>query len=125
MREKKHILIVEDEFIIAQALKFDLEENGISVCGIAARGDNAIELAKQHKPDLIMMDISINGDMDGIDTAKRILQTQQTKIVFMTGYENSDFKERIKQFKHNHFLSKPVDVEMILSLIKKTDNSED
>ncbi|MCF7794458.1 MAG: response regulator [Candidatus Cloacimonetes bacterium] len=113
------VLIVEDEFIIAQAMQYDLEMSGFTVCGIAATGDDAIRIAEQNKLDLILMDVNLNGDLDGIDTAKRILKTQQPEIIFMTGYESSDIEERVKQLKYTAFLNKPIDVEMILPLIKK------
>ncbi len=116
-----HVLIVEDEFIITQTMQYDLEMNGFIVCGIAATGEKAIAIAEKEKPDLIIMDINLNGTLNGIDTAKRILKFLQPEIIFMTGYESSDFEEKVKQVEYTAFLNKPIDVEMILPLIKKVD----
>ena len=68
----KNILLVEDERIIAIDLQRRLERFGYSVTGIAASGDQAIELVKKHSPDIILMDIMLVGDIDGIETATLI-----------------------------------------------------
>lgn len=72
MNESSRILIIEDEAIVALDIKGRLHALGYSVVGVAASGEKAIELAAEHTPDLILMDIMLEGKMDGIDTALSI-----------------------------------------------------
>lgn len=111
------IQIVEDEYIIARSVELDLESYGYTVCGIAADGETAIKLARQNTPAIILMDINLAGEIDGIETASRILDFLDTTIIFMTGYAGKDFEERISKVKHKAYLNKPVDIEMILPLM--------
>ncbi len=67
--EKARILIVEDEAIIAMELESQLQSLGYEVTSIVDTGEKAIEKAEADKPDLMLMDIRIKGDMDGIDAA--------------------------------------------------------
>ena len=73
--EKIKILVVEDESILAMGLKKKLENLGYSVTDIAASGPETIEKVGQNKPDIIMMDIVLKGDMDGIETAAKLNET--------------------------------------------------
>ena len=65
------LLVVEDEAIVAMDLREQLLELGYRVCGIASKANRAIELARQHRPDLVLMDIVIKGDRDGVEVSLR------------------------------------------------------
>ena len=67
-----HILIVEDEVVEVMYLKNSLQLMGYDVLAVASSGDEAIDKAKKLKPDLILMDVVLKGDMDGIEAAKHI-----------------------------------------------------
>ena len=67
-----NILIVEDEGIVARDIARSLERLGYTVVGIAASGDEAVRLAADAQPDLVLMDVVLQGDMDGIAAAERI-----------------------------------------------------
>ena len=67
-----NILIVEDEFILASDLGLRLRDLGYAVAGVAATGADALALAERHRPDLVLMDIRLQGPMDGIATALEI-----------------------------------------------------
>ncbi|HTD42267.1 MAG TPA: response regulator [Mucilaginibacter sp.] len=69
---QKKILIVEDEFIIADVLKNTLENAGYFVCGIAATVKDTLDLIKKYKPNLILLDIYLKGSLTGIDLANRL-----------------------------------------------------
>ena len=69
---KPTILIVEDEAIVAEALSQKLGRLGYEVCGIIALGEEPVVLARDRRPDLVLMDISLVGPMDGVDAAERI-----------------------------------------------------
>lgn len=80
------ILIVEDEQIISADLEAKLTGLGHDVVGSAASGAEAIRLAQQVRPELVLMDIRIQGDMDGIEAARRIQALTGSPVVFITAY---------------------------------------
>ena len=80
------LLIVEDEAIVARDLQGRLKRLGYDVCGIVATGADAIAAAVQHRPDLVLMDIVLKGDMDGIEAAQVINRDHQIPIVFLTAW---------------------------------------
>lgn len=98
------ILIVEDEAIIAMTLRAELLRAGYNVCGVLSSGEEAIAFVKQELPDLILMDIHLAGDLDGLETARLINDSCKTFIIFMSGYDNIE----IHQFDHAMFIGKPV-----------------
>jgi two-component system, response regulator PdtaR len=107
---RPHALIVEDEVMIALGLQADLEALGFEVIGLAANARQAISLAIEDKPDLVVMDIYLNGARDGIEAARSIRETFGTQIVFVTAYTDDDgIMERIhKQVPHAPVLAKPL-----------------
>lgn len=107
------ILIVEDEALVALDLSMELEAAGYIVTGFVASGEDAVEKARTDEPDLILMDISLNGEMDGIDAAARILEFKKIPILFMTGYSRRDFANRVDKLAPLGFLNKPVEVESV------------
>jgi len=89
------ILIVEDETVVAQDVAQKLESYGYDVTGIAASGRDAIQSAKQDPPDLILMDVRIQGDLNGIETAI-VIQGQldkQLPVVFLTAFLSKEFPD--------------------------------
>ncbi|MGD1920972.1 MAG: EAL domain-containing protein [Pleurocapsa sp.] len=92
--DKVKILIVEDELLIAENLSIKLKKLGYEVVDIVSSGNAAIKQAKLHSPDLILMDIAIKGEIDGIKTAELIKETQNTAIVFLTAYADDKTLER-------------------------------
>ncbi|MBL8399059.1 MAG: response regulator [Candidatus Accumulibacter sp.] len=88
LNEKTRILIVEDEAIIAMDLSQRLEVFGYDVTGIAASGDQALRLCYDTRPDLVMMDIVIRGDKDGIETAALIRGRYDIPVVYLTAYSD-------------------------------------
>ena len=88
MKHRK-ILIVEDEKITALDLELTLVDLGYIVVGSAANGENAIEMAQQLKPDLVLMDIHLNTSMLGTEAARIIVEKQQLPVVFLTAYTDN------------------------------------
>ena len=84
--EKTKILIVEDEVIIAMEVESQLQGLGYEVTSIVNTGENAIKKAAEDKPDLILMDIRIKGELDGIDTAEVIRNKFGIPVIFSTAY---------------------------------------
>lgn len=118
MKTKK-ILIVEDEAIIAMGLKFRLEELGYHVLRVASMGKTAIQIALQEKPDLIFMDISLKGSMDGIEAARKISQVENIPLVYLSG--NSHLKNDMRLITTNPIdvISKPVFDRKLLEVLEK------
>lgn len=117
MKEKVKILIVEDEAIIAMRLQMELNNAGYEVCQMVASGKDAIKSVEDEKPDMVLMDIRLAGEMDGIEAAQEILSRYETSIVFMTGYTDEDVMERAKKLEPTAYLIKPVRVYDIDSII--------
>lgn len=79
-------MIVEDEQIVAADLENKLNRIGHEVVGIAASGEEAIEIAEQVRPGLVLMDIRLRGQMDGTEAARRIQRLTGAPIIFITAY---------------------------------------
>ena len=83
----KSVLIVEDEAIVAKDYRAMLISTGFKVIGIADNSTKAIEIAIEQKPDIILMDINLKGEMSGIEAAKVIYDIYRPQIVFLTGFD--------------------------------------
>jgi len=118
MKKKVKILITENEVIIAQCLKMELESEGYEVCNYVATGEEAIIKAKEENPDIILMDINLSGFIDGIDAAKTITKSQKIPIIFMTGYNEIAIFERAQKINPVAYLEKPVEIYDIEPIIK-------
>ncbi len=105
----EHILIVDDESLVAMDLRIRLEGLGYTVDGVAVNGHDAIELAREVKPDLILMDIMIEGDMDGIQTAMLVRQQLQIPVIYVTASSDSETLDRAMQTEPFGFIHKPLD----------------
>jgi len=101
------ILIVEDEAVIAAVLKSNLLQLGFLVAGCAATGQDAIDIAQTMHPDLVLMDIRLEGEMDGIEAARRIVAAQDIPIVYLTAFADDETLTRAKESNPFGFLAKP------------------
>jgi PAS domain S-box-containing protein len=90
------VLIIEDEIIIASDLEARLERFGYRVCGTGTTGEEAVELADRHRPDLVLMDIVLSGELDGIEAAEVIRDRWGVPVVFITAYADTGRLERAK-----------------------------
>lgn len=107
--DEKSILLVEDDDIIARVADWRLKNLGYLVCGRATTGAEAMELVVKRKPDLVLMDINLKGDIDGIETAKMIKQGFNIPVVFVTSHSDGITLERAKATKPDGFIIKPFD----------------
>lgn len=94
--EKKKIFVVEDESIVSLEIQSRLKSLGYAISGAAASGDEAIRKVIDLKPDLILMDIRIKGDIDGIETAAEIKKIYDIPIIFLTAYADPVTIQRAK-----------------------------
>ncbi len=102
-----NVLIVEDEGILAIELKETLEKLGYNVLATASTGGETIELAAMHRPDLILMDIVLKGDMDGIEAANKIRSNLKVPIIYLTAYADDETVKRAKITEPFGYLVKP------------------
>ena len=101
------ILLVEDEGIIARDLEEALTRLGYRVAGIASEGAQAVAMARALNPDLIVMDVSLRGELDGIQAARQIHQHSHLPIIFLTGHSDSDTLQRAVSTGPLGYLIKP------------------
>lgn len=101
------ILIVEDDMIISLVVENMIKKLGHELVGKAASGEDAIELAKEHKPDIILMDIRLKGEMDGIEAVTKIKQHIDTNVIYLTGNSDKVNYDRAKATECIDLISKP------------------
>jgi len=104
---KARILVVDDEIIIARELESRLRSMGYEVTGIAASGAEALRLTMETSPDLVLMDIVLKGDMDGIETAAEIRQRYRFPIIYVTAYTDEVTIARAKITEPFGYIVKP------------------
>ena len=102
------VLIVDDEFLIAEGLRMQLEDMGMAVCGKAATADEAVAMAQLHRPRLVLMDVRLKGPRDGVDAALDIHDRLGSKVIFVTGSREPATLARINQDHPSGVLFKPV-----------------
>ncbi|MDH5475141.1 MAG: response regulator [Cyclobacteriaceae bacterium] len=101
------VLIVEDNPITAQDIKEILVENSMNVIGIASNANQAINKTKKENPDIIIMDITLDGDIDGISVVKEIHKTEFFPVIYLTAKTDREHVERAFTTAPSAFLSKP------------------
>jgi CheY-like chemotaxis protein len=115
---RTRVLIVEDEALIVMALKFDLEKSGYEVVDYVATGEEAVVRALEECPDVILMDVRLAGELDGVEAATRIRAQSSCPIIFMSGYAPSKVMTRAKDLRSTDFLEKPVDLQLLASKLR-------
>ena len=112
------ILIVEDEFIIAEDLAETLRELGYRVAEVANSFEAAITLLEKTTPDIVLLDINLGGKKDGINLGEIIREKYDIPFVFITSYSDKATIERAKQVKPNGYLLKSFDQKSLYSTIE-------
>jgi CheY-like chemotaxis protein len=107
VNEKLKVLIVEDATLVALHLKITLQARGYQVVGSMAYAEKAVEYVDQDKPDLILMDVMLKGEMDGIEAAQLILKKHKLPILFLTALSDEDTLHRINDDHLGTILNKP------------------
>ncbi|MCC6134436.1 MAG: EAL domain-containing protein [Candidatus Contendobacter sp.] len=112
------ILIVEDEFILARDLALRLRDLGYAVAGTAATGADAVALVDRQRPDLVLMDIHLQGPLDGIVAAQEIRRRWRLPVVFLTAYADDDTLQRAKLAEPFGYILKPFEDRELRTLIE-------
>lgn len=115
--DSKKVLIVEDDMIISLVVENMIKKLGYTLIGKAASGEEAIELAKEHSPEIILMDIRLKGEMDGIEAIIKIKEYISTEVIYLTGNSDKANFERAKATNCIDLISKPFTIgELVRSL---------
>ncbi|WP_321423517.1 response regulator [uncultured Methanobacterium sp.] len=112
------IMLVEDEIIVAADVKNRLENMGYDVLGIFDTGEEAIQKAGELKPDMVLMDIVLKGEMDGIDAAQEIHELFDIPLIYLTAYSDEKTLERAKVTEPFGYVLKPFEDREIQSAIE-------
>lgn len=111
------ILIVEDELIAAESLALDLKKLGYHICAVVNSGEKAISQVEKSPPNLILMDIMLKGEMDGITAAQKIYHQWKIPIIYLSAYADANTLERAKSIPVYGYLVKPYKVADISTTI--------
>lgn len=106
---KSKILIVEDFSIVARDIKERLEHMNYNVLDIVSNGEDAIRKSSETNPDIVLMDIVLKGDLDGIETAQKIQADTNIPIIYVTAYYDKNTLKRAASTSHSGFIIKPFD----------------
>lgn len=114
----KRIIIVEDEGIVAMDISKCLSSMGFEVALIADSGEKLLEKMEKGIADLVLMDVELKGNINGLETAKKIKEDYNIPIIFLTAFEDEYTLEKIKGLSSG-FLVKPFEDDMLKSTIEK------
>ncbi len=104
---KTNILVVEDESIVAKDIQHSLKKLGYTVVGICSNGEDAIKTAEELKPDLVLMDIMLKGDMSGIEAASFIREKYNIPVIYLTAYADESTLSKAKVSEPYGYIIKP------------------
>ena len=111
--DRYRILIVEDERIIAYDIEFMLRDLGYKVVKVVSTGEDAVTQALLLKPDLILMDIKLKGDKDGIETAQRIRENLNVPIIFVSAYSDEATMKKLLYQSFDSYIAKPFGINQL------------
>lgn len=120
--QSKKVLIVEDDMIISMLLERMINKIGFDVVGKATTGKKAISLAQEYEPDIILMDIQLKDDIDGITAMQRIRESSEVPVIYITGNSDQYYKERARETHYIAYLVKPIEMDDLKGSIDKAFN---
>ncbi|OPY36086.1 MAG: two-component response regulator [Methanoregula sp. PtaU1.Bin051] len=112
------LFIVEDEMIVAKDIRETVKSLGYRVAGMAKTGEAALQKIEETRPDLVLMDIRLAGELDGIETAGRIHSLYDIPVIYLTAYADNDLLERAKITEPYGYILKPYDERELHSIIE-------
>jgi two-component system, response regulator PdtaR len=107
------VLIVEDEAIAAMATAAMLRKLGFDVCSKAASGEEALLAFDGECPDIVIMDIRLEGEMDGIETTRRIKLRREVPVIYVTAFSDDTTLRRAEETHPLAFINKPLDIRLL------------
>ncbi|OPY37054.1 MAG: two-component response regulator [Methanoregula sp. PtaU1.Bin051] len=116
--KKATVLIVEDDKDVAYIMTHTVNRLGFSVVGNEDTGERAIKVAEELKPDIVLMDIKLNGEMDGIETAEKLGRDYKIPVIYITAMTDDKTLERIAASAPYGFILKPFRDEELRAVIE-------
>lgn len=104
---KTKVLVIEDESIVSKDIQHSLKRLGYIVCGAASTGEKAIVLAEVEKPDIVLMDIMLKGEMNGIEAAEIVRREYKIPVIFLTAYADGATLNKAKITEPYGYIIKP------------------
>ena len=101
------IIIAEDEKIVAKDIENKLKKSGYDVVAVVSTGKDLLDKVYEYKPDLVLMDIKLDGEMDGIETAAKLKNCYELPVVYLTAYADKITLKRIDETKPGGYVLKP------------------
>ena len=126
MRDADRILIVEDEKILAADLEKKLRGLGYRVDSIATSGEEAIRLAQERQPSLVLMDVRLSGAMDGVQAARQIQENRRIPIIYLTAYSDLFLRDPSSMQAPGLCIAKPFlisDLQNVIEIALKSDET--
>lgn len=117
--DTKTVLIVEDDLILNLLYESFMEKIGFETHGELVYGKTAVDMTKKNRPDLILMDITLEGDMSGIEAAQKIREFSDVPIIFITGNSDREHREKAEATSNSYYLIKPVEFEDLKETISE------
>jgi len=108
---KRNIMVVEDEGVVSIDIQNMLRNAGYDIAAVAFRGEDAVKKAGETSPDLVLMDIGLKGELDGIEAARRIRDNLDIPVVFLTGFADEVTMARAQEVGPSGFIIKPISEE--------------
>ena len=103
------VLVVEDDNVILSIEKWRLSNLGYEICGSAGTGAEAMECVAKMRPDIVLMDITLKGAMDGIETAGQIKKNFNLPVIFVSSHTDGEILSRARAVNPDGFIKKPFD----------------
>lgn len=121
------VMLVEDAGIVARDIDQTVSQAGFDVPWKFSSAEEALEWIEKETPDLILMDIQLSGEKDGIQATREITETHDIPIVFLTAYSNKETIDQVRETDALAYLIKPLEKDDLLSIIEwlKNDQSGD
>src|SRR5262245_36268948 len=113
------ILVVEDDFLVAAQIEIALSDAGFDVAGVAASADEAVELAQAQRPALVVMDVRLAGERDGIHAAAEIFRKLGIRCIFATAHQDRHLLERAKPVMPLGWLQKPYSMVSLVNAVRR------
>lgn len=114
----KNILIVEDEFIIAILIEKQINKLGYNVIAKATNGQKTIDIVKENNCDLVLMDIKILGDLDGVQTMQEIRTFSDIPVIYITGNSDPTTREKAMETNPAGYIIKPIEIDVLKKAIE-------
>ena len=114
----KRVVVVEDEGITQIQLRKILTQAGLQVVGTATTAEEGIETVLREHPDLVLMDINMPGDLNGLEAAARILATERVCIIMLTAYSEEEYQQKAQDIGACGYVVKPINRDVLFPQVE-------